>query len=195
MLWDPVWLEDRWWVTSWCDEWLTMWWTDSWLSIAGTSCGLISVGAGEEQARKGHCRWGLQVWRRQVGSVRGTRWPFESSAGRMVARTTRWSHGRSLGWALKRRSSRDYVAAKSWVKINGGYTEFAGFPVVYQKTTGFLCWSTEPRPKTEDGGAAASGRWVPVWPVRTLVLHVSDDIVWRHRSGGHTSGSQGLHRG
>jgi hypothetical protein len=27
------------------------------------------------------------VWRRQVGLVRGTRWPAESSAGRMVART------------------------------------------------------------------------------------------------------------
>jgi hypothetical protein len=40
---------------------------------------------------KGHCRWGLQVWRTQVGLVRGTRWPAGSSAGRMVARTTRWS--------------------------------------------------------------------------------------------------------
>jgi hypothetical protein len=27
------------------------------------------------------------VWRRQVGFVRGTRWPAESSAGFMVART------------------------------------------------------------------------------------------------------------
>jgi hypothetical protein len=27
-------------------------WTDSWLSIAGEGCGLTSVGAGEEQARK-----------------------------------------------------------------------------------------------------------------------------------------------
>jgi hypothetical protein len=27
-------------------------WTDSWLSIAGAGCGLICVGAGEEQARK-----------------------------------------------------------------------------------------------------------------------------------------------
>jgi hypothetical protein len=26
------------------------------------------------------------VWRRQVGLVRGIRWPAESSAGRMVAR-------------------------------------------------------------------------------------------------------------
>jgi hypothetical protein len=27
-------------------------WTDSWLSIAGVGCGLIGVGAGEEQAQK-----------------------------------------------------------------------------------------------------------------------------------------------
>jgi hypothetical protein len=27
------------------------------------------------------------MWRRQVGLVRGTRWPAGSSAGRMVART------------------------------------------------------------------------------------------------------------
>jgi hypothetical protein len=27
------------------------------------------------------------VWRIQVGLVRGTRWPVESSAGRMMART------------------------------------------------------------------------------------------------------------
>jgi hypothetical protein len=27
-------------------------WTDSWLSIAGASCNLTGVGAGEEQARK-----------------------------------------------------------------------------------------------------------------------------------------------
>jgi hypothetical protein len=27
-------------------------WIDSWLSIAGAGCGLTSVGAGEEQARK-----------------------------------------------------------------------------------------------------------------------------------------------
>jgi hypothetical protein len=27
-------------------------WTDSWLSIAGASCGLTHVGAGEEQARR-----------------------------------------------------------------------------------------------------------------------------------------------
>jgi hypothetical protein len=97
---------------------------------------------------KGHCRWGLQVWRRLV-LVRGTRWPAESSAGRMVARTTRWNRGRFLGRASKPRSSRDYVGAESWVVIGGGYTELMGFLVVHQKTTGFLGWSTKPWPKTE----------------------------------------------
>jgi hypothetical protein len=33
---------------------------------------------------KGRRRWGLMVWRRQVGLVRGTQWPAESSVGRMV---------------------------------------------------------------------------------------------------------------
>jgi hypothetical protein len=96
---------------------------------------------------KGRCWWGLQVWRRQVWLVRGTRWPAESSAGRMVVRTARWSHGRFLGLASKPRSSREYVGAESWVVIGGGYTKFAGFPVVHQKTTRFLGWSTKPRLK------------------------------------------------
>jgi hypothetical protein len=59
-------------------------WTDSWLSIAGASCGLTGVGAGEEQARKvvaGEAsRCGEDKW---LGSR--DRWPAESSAGRMVA--------------------------------------------------------------------------------------------------------------
>jgi hypothetical protein len=105
-------------------------------------------------------RMGLshQVWRRQVGLVRGTRWPAGSSAGRIVARTARWSCGRFLGWASKPRPSRDYMGAESWVEIGGGYTEFSGFPVVHQKTTWFLGWSTKPRPKTKNRGATTSDR-------------------------------------
>jgi hypothetical protein len=125
---------------------------------------------------KGRCRWGLQVWRRQLAFVRGTRWPAGSSAGRMVAWTARWSHGRFLGWASKLRSSRDYVAAESWVAIGGGYIEFAGFPVVHQKTTRFLGWSTKPRPKNRRRAAALpdrSDRWVwPVLPVGTGLTDV-----------------------
>jgi hypothetical protein len=137
---------------------------------------------------KGRCRWGLLVWRRQVGFVRGTRWPVESSAGHMVARTARWSHGRFLGWASKPRSSWDYVGAKSWVAIGGGYTEFAKFPVVHQKTTGFLGWSTKPRPKNRRQRCSSIRPVWPVWPM-------CDDAVRRLRSGGHASGSQGLCRG
>jgi hypothetical protein len=113
---------------------------------------------------KGRCRWGLQVWRRQVGLVRGTRWPAESSADRMVARIARWSLGRFLGWASKPRSSRDCVGAESWVVIGGGYTEFAGFPVLHQKITGFLGWSTKTRPKNR---RRKCNSIEPIWPVGT----------------------------
>jgi hypothetical protein len=123
---------------------------------------------------KGRCRWGLQVWRRQLGLVRGTRWPAGSSAGRMVAWTARWSCGRFLGRASKPRSSRDYVGAESWVEIGGGYTEFARFAVVHQKTTGLLGWATKLRPKTRRGGAATQagstaqeGRSDRLGPVRS----------------------------
>jgi hypothetical protein len=115
-------------------------------------------------SKKGCCRWGLQVWRRHVGSVRGTRWPAGSTAGRMVAWTARWTHGRFLCWASKPRSSRDYVGAESWVTIGGGYTEFAGFPVVHQKTTGFLGWSRKPRPENRRRCCSSSST---VWPVGT----------------------------
>jgi hypothetical protein len=82
----------------------------------------------------------------------------------MVAWTTRWSHGWFLGWASKPRSSRDYVGAESWVEIGGGYTEFAGFPVVHQKTTGFLGWSTKPRLKNRRRRCSS---FRPVLPVGT----------------------------
>jgi hypothetical protein len=45
----------------------------------------------------------------------------------------------TVSWfSLKPRLSRDYVGAESLVVIGGGYTKFAGFPMVHQKTTGFL---------------------------------------------------------
>jgi hypothetical protein len=119
---------------------------------------------------KGRQRWGLQVWRRQVGFVRGTRWPAGSSAGRMVA----WTARRFLGRASKPRSSWDYVRAKSLVAIGGGYTEFAGFPVVHQKTTGFLGWSTKPKPENRRRCCSSSR---PVWLVGTGLTgedHLSD---------------------
>jgi hypothetical protein len=42
---------------------------------------------------KGLCLAGLRGVERQVGLTRGTRWPAGSSAGRMVARKARRSHG------------------------------------------------------------------------------------------------------
>jgi hypothetical protein len=50
-------------------------WTDSWLSIVGAGCGLIGVGADEEQARKVAP---VRPPCGQVGFVRGTRWSAES---------------------------------------------------------------------------------------------------------------------
>jgi hypothetical protein len=40
------------------------------------------------------------------------------------------------------------------VAIGGGYTEFAGFAVVHQKTTGLLGRATKLRPKTRRAGVA-----------------------------------------
>jgi hypothetical protein len=143
---------------------------------------------------KGRCQWGLQVWRRQVGLIRGTRWPAESSAGRMVAKITRGSLGRFLGWASILRSIRDYVGAESWVVIRKGYTEFAGFQWFTRKPLGSWVDPQSQERRIEYRGAAASDRsdrWV--WPVEDWP--VCDDAVWRLRSGGHASESQGLHRG
>jgi hypothetical protein len=123
---------------------------------------------------KGRRRWGLQAWRRQVGFVQGTRWPAGSSAGRMVAWTTRWSHGRFLGRASKPRSSRDYVSAELSVAIGGGYTEFVGFQWFTRKLLGSLVDPQSQDRRTEDRAAAApdrSDRWVwPVWLVRSAGL-------------------------
>jgi hypothetical protein len=140
---------------------------------------------------KGRRRWGLQVWRRQVGLVRGTLWPADSSAGRMVARTVGWSCGRFLGRTSKPRSSRDYVGAESWVAIGGGYTKIAGFAVVHQKTTGLLDWATKPRPKTRQGDVANQAGLTAQGGGLTALAAAAEEL----RSGGHTSGSQGLRRG
>jgi hypothetical protein len=45
------------------------------------------------------------------------------------------------------------------VEIGGGYTEFAGFPVVDQKTTGFLGDPQSQDRRTEDGAAAVLDRF------------------------------------
>jgi hypothetical protein len=96
----------------------------------------------------------------------------------MVARIARWSHGRFLGRASKPRLSRDFVWAKSRVVIGRGCTELTGFPVVHQKTTRFLGWSTKPRLKTEGSSIR------PVWKVGltglTIVRRCSQETSkWR----------------
>jgi hypothetical protein len=107
---------------------------------------------------KGRCRWGLQVWSRQVGLVRGTQWPAGSSVGRMVATIARQSCGRFQGWASKPRSSRDNVGAESWVEIGGMlHQNSAGFAMVHHKTTGLLSWAKKLRSKTRRGGATRDG--------------------------------------
>jgi hypothetical protein len=68
-------------------------WTNSWPSIAGASCDLICIGAGEEREQKVYALRGLRGVERQVGLARGTRWPAGSTTGRMVARKERRSHG------------------------------------------------------------------------------------------------------
>jgi hypothetical protein len=114
-----------------------------------------------------------------------------SSTGGMVARTATWSRGRFLGWATKPRLSRDFVGAKWWVVIGGGYINFTGFAVVHQKTIGLLGWTTKPRPKTGHGYQAKTGL--------TGLENRSDrfGVAGRRklRGGGHASGSQGLRRG
>jgi hypothetical protein len=84
-------------------------WTDSWPSIAGAGCGLICVGAGEERARKVYAFRGLRGVERQVGLTQGTRWPAGSSAGCMVARKARQSHGQEpvQGSGLQPKSARE----------------------------------------------------------------------------------------
>jgi hypothetical protein len=105
-VWGPVWFEDQWMVATWCEEWLT------------TLCGLTLSQVLQVQAywlvlvqvknkRERSMPVGIQVWIRQVGLVRGTRWPVGSSASRMVTSTARRSRVRFLGWASKPRTSRD----------------------------------------------------------------------------------------
>jgi hypothetical protein len=68
-----VWFEDQWMVASWCDEWLTTWCR----LILAKYCRLRFDWCWYRwrTSAKGRRRWGLQMWRRQVGLVRGTRWP------------------------------------------------------------------------------------------------------------------------
>jgi hypothetical protein len=144
----------------------------------------------------GRCQWGLQMWRRLVGFIRGTRWVVESSAGRMVARMARWSHGRFLGRASKPRPSRDYVGSRHEWWLAEATPSSRGFQWFIRKP--LVSWlihkakTEEPKTDVQQRGTSptvGSDRWgAPVWPM-------CNDAVRRLRSGGHVSGSQGLHWG
>jgi hypothetical protein len=56
-------------------------WTDSWSTIAGAGCGLICIGAIEEQARKVLALWGLRGVERQVDLASWNQWPNEIKCG------------------------------------------------------------------------------------------------------------------
>jgi hypothetical protein len=106
---------------------------------------------------KGRCWWGLQVWTRQVGFVRGTWWPAESSVGRMLARTARWSHGRFLGWASKPRSSREttWEPSHEW-QLAEATPSSRGFQWFTRKPLGSLVDPQSQDRRTEGGCAATS---------------------------------------
>jgi hypothetical protein len=139
---------------------------------------------------KGHCRIGLQVWRRQVGLVRGTRWPAGSSAGRMVARTARsWT----VSWlSLKTKVDQGLHGSR----VMGG--DWRRLHRVRGVSSGSLenCWVPWliHKAKTEDWRPEVaaldwSDQWgTPIWPV-------CGDAFRRVWSRGHTSGLQGLRRG
>jgi hypothetical protein len=58
-------------------------WTDSWPSIAGTGCGLIYVGKGEEQAPKVYACVAFEEWRDNLA------W-FKEPGGRREVWVARW---------------------------------------------------------------------------------------------------------
>jgi hypothetical protein len=141
---------------------------------------------------KGHCRWGLQVWRRQVGLVRWTRpWPAGLSAGRVVARTTRWSRW-TVYWLSHKtkvdpglRGSR--VMSGDWRRLHQVRGVCGGSPENHRVTQ--LSHKAEVEDRTWLSGQNR--------PCRLGEPVYQFGVAWRRklRGGGHTSGSQGLRRG
>jgi hypothetical protein len=108
---------------------------------------------------KGLCLGGLRGEERQVGKTRGTRWPAGSSAGRMVARKARRSHGQELvqGSGSRPESARGVCS---------------GSP--QNRLVTWLSHKTRPEARRAETGSGCAEKL---------------------RSGGHTSGLQGLRRG
>jgi hypothetical protein len=96
------------------------------------------------------------------------------------------------------------------VKIGGGYTEFAGFAVVHQKTLGYSVepqnrcrrldeevWTPRPVQPPRRGGQTARASQITQAGLTAqggglIALATATEKL---RSGGHATGSQGLHRG
>jgi hypothetical protein len=138
-----------------------------------------------------HCRWGLQVWRKQVGLVRGTWWLAGSSAGRMVARTARWSRWTVSWLSLKTKVEPglrgSQVMSGDWRSLHQVRGVCSGSPENH--------WVTRLSHKAE----AEDRAWLSGQNRLTGLENRSDGFgVAGHRKlrgGGHASGSQGLRWG
>jgi hypothetical protein len=181
---DHVWFEDRWMVASWCDEWFT------------TLCGLILGYVLQVQVAawlvlvqvKNKCErsllWGLQVCRRQVGFVRGTRWPVGSSTGRMVARTARWSRW-TISWLSHKTKVEpglrgSQVMSGDWWRLHQVCGVCGGWPENHRVTR--LSHKAEAEYRAWLSGQNRHDRF-------------GVGGRWKLQNGGHASGSQGLRRG
>jgi hypothetical protein len=105
------------------------------------------------------------VWRRQVGFVRGTRWPAGSSAGRMVAK--RQDEVRDDFLVEPQNQGQAWTTwepSHEWLLAEATPSS-RGFRWFTRKPLGSLVDPQSQDRRTEDGGAAASDRsdrWVPV---------------------------------
>jgi hypothetical protein len=117
---------------------------------------------------KGCCRWGLQVWRKQVGFIRGTRWPAGSSASRMVERTTRWSRW-TVSWLSHKTKVEpglcgSQVMSGDWRRLHQVHGVCVGSPENHRVTR--LSHKTETEDRTCLSGQNRPDRFgEPVWPV------------------------------
>jgi hypothetical protein len=111
--------------------------TDSWISIVRVGCGLIGVGAGDEQARKFDVSGPSGV--EQTSSL-GSRdpvanrikcGPHSGKNSKVKSCMVSW-----LSLKTKIESGQPWWPSHDW-RLAGGHTKSAGFPVVHHKTTGF----------------------------------------------------------
>jgi hypothetical protein len=139
--------------------------TDSWLSIAGAGCGLIGVGAGEEQARKvvtgeaSRCGEDKQASFEgpsgQRGQVRGAWWHQQQDEvmdGFMVEPQNQGRAGTM------------WEPSNEW-RLAEATPSLRGFRWFTRQPLGSLVDPQSQDRRTEDGAAAVpdrSDRWVPV---------------------------------